>query len=63
MADSLDRVPCAENESAGLIHGVPRLHFLLLIHAYSSQIVLQTICCSALSTMVRIVVDTPVRKK
>ena len=44
MTDSLDSVPCAENdESASLNHGEPCLHFLLLIHAYASQIVLRTI--------------------
>ena len=40
MPVSLGRVPCAENESVGLIHGKQCLHFLLLILA--SQIMLQT---------------------
>ena len=39
--DSLDRVPCAENETVGLIHGELCQHFPLLILAYSSQTGLQ----------------------
>ena len=42
MTDSLGSVPRAENESAGLIHGEPCLHFRPSILAYPSGIVLRT---------------------
>ena len=41
--DSHGRIPCEKNESVGLIHGGPRLHYLRLTPAYSSQIVLRTV--------------------